>query len=115
MAVTGLRLRRWRSIGLNLTAAAAEGSVALLFTALADIRPQEAEANLNGKQEEEEEEKTKHFADTANVRMYFTFSCKCFTLSLKIPDLVFCHALVFSLSNAVLYSALNMQHLSADR
>lgn len=67
MAVTGLRLRRWRSIGLNLTAAAAEGSVALLFTALADIRPQEAEANLNGKQEE----KKKKFADTADSVFYF--------------------------------------------
>lgn len=76
MAVTGLRLKRWRSIGLNLTAAAAEGSVALLFTALADIRPQEAEANLNGKQEE----KKKKFADAADS-VFFTFSLKYFTLS----------------------------------
>lgn len=46
--------------------------------------------------------------------LYFTFSLKCFTLSQDSWSVIR-HALVFSLNNAVLDSALNMPHLSVDR
>lgn len=45
----GLKVLRWRSIGLNLTVTAALGSGALLYTAKTDILPQETLENLNGK------------------------------------------------------------------
>lgn len=51
MAVRGLWEWRWGSIGLNLTATAAGGRTALLYTAMADILPQETIANLDGKQQ----------------------------------------------------------------
>lgn len=49
MAARGLWVWRWESIGLNLTATAAGRSGALLYTGMADILPQETNADLNGK------------------------------------------------------------------
>lgn len=50
-AVRALKVWQWRSIGLSVTAGAGGGRGASLYSANADILPQETIANLNGKQQ----------------------------------------------------------------